>query len=300
MILLPNNIWKITGQKSGPTFCILGGTHGDEIVGVEVVDKLLDRFVLDRSEFEWETDQFSGTLYLGFGNPVAIEQGVRGTGGADLNRSFNFDDLLSEPSQSDRADLIRARELYPILKSTDILVDIHNTHADSEPFVCTGTFTKNHKELVSHIPVHKILTDPNFILSQDVGKQGLGTTDSVVNAHGGIGIAYETGSKTDRSHVDQVIQTLLGVLGITKPQTCLDQAIYSLDAIIKAPVEGTIEYIENFYQGWYQVKEGDKMAYINQTPICAPISGVLLFQKHKEKVFEGDSIGYIAKIDDII
>ena len=273
---------------------MLGGTHGDEMVGIEVVNNLIDKFVPDRSNYYHKTNYFSGTLYLGFGNPKAIKQKVRGTGGPDLNRSFDPSELKSKPKLTDRNDLLRARELYPLLQSVDILIDIHNTHATSEPFICTGIFSENHKKIVSQIPVTKILIDPLNILSKDFERKTLGTTDSVVNNNNGVGIAYETGSKTDRSHINTIMYTILSILGIDKSKIYTNQKIYQLQTIIKSPISGKINYKNNNYIGWIPVFKGQELANIEKTLIISPMDGVLLFQKHQEKVIQGDSIGYIA------
>lgn len=82
---------------------VLGGTHGNELLGIELVKML-------------RVKPIAGIEAL-VANPRATEKGVRFIE-TDLNRSF---------SEGESYEYRRARELKDITKSYDIVLDFHNT-----------------------------------------------------------------------------------------------------------------------------------------------------------------------------
>ena len=77
--MLPSNVWKIAGDdQDGPNVVVLGGTHGDEITGLELVRRLLRKLgVLNKAAGAYERCGVLGNLFLGFGNIDAILRGTR-------------------------------------------------------------------------------------------------------------------------------------------------------------------------------------------------------------------------------
>ncbi len=93
--VLPNQIWKFTnGENNGPSVLILGGTHGDEITGIEIIKTLLKGLKVNKkSSRTFINKHVIGNLFLGFGNPRAILLKTRGVSDRDLNRCFTKADL---------------------------------------------------------------------------------------------------------------------------------------------------------------------------------------------------------------
>jgi len=320
---IPKNIYHINGSKSGPVVTILGGTHGDELIGVEVIKKILELFKLNTIEhgMTHANKTLVGELYFGFGNPEAIKKRTRAAeDGPDLNRSFHMLELGAEVSKNDRYDLHRARELMPLFKNTDYLIDLHCTTKKSVPFVCFGDDSKEHRRIYSKIPVEYILTDPNRILPKDVGKVELGTTDHAVNMYGGslwsikkygykkgIGMCYETGQKNDTKEADAVFEVILGLLeeiGVFKSgfvrsvKTSIEmkQQVYSLTEIIKAK-EKEFLFEPHLSTGFAPVKRGEKIGYYPRTGEheYAPCGGRLVFQKSVQNQGASNSLCYVAR-----
>lgn len=90
----------------------IGGTHGNESIGVEALKEV--EAVLDRSTYNYDWT---------VGNPNALEAGVRFTD-TDLNRSAPGSP--SSPSYEER----RAAEIIELSKGYDAVIDIHGTVAD--------------------------------------------------------------------------------------------------------------------------------------------------------------------------
>lgn len=318
---VPEGIYHIKGSNGGPNVFVLGGTHGDEIIGVGVVKKILADFGLSNKESggTYESDRIQGNFFVGFGNPKAIEKGTRVVEeGFDLNRSFQINELEAEPKENDHYSLNRARALFTLFRETDLLIDLHSTHAKSVPFVCVGNSTPYHEDVYASVPVEYVLIDPDNVLPKDVGKDKLGTTDYAVNKFGGskwsekkygkkkgIAFAYESGSKYDVGKIDAVRDTVyqimqkIGSLNGNKVQSQgikYDKKIYKLADIIKARYDGGFEFEKGLKEGWVDVKRGATIGtyFQNGEKELMPQEGKLLFQKEKTNVEKGESLCYVA------
>ncbi|MDR7401974.1 MAG: succinylglutamate desuccinylase/aspartoacylase family protein [Armatimonadota bacterium] len=114
-------VWTVQGTADGPALGVTAAIHGDELVGIEVVRRLLDRL---------ETMPFRGTIRaIPVANPLAMEDLTRGTPLAveiaNLNRVFPGD------PQGDLVARLAHRLVENFLATVDHLVDLHagGTHA---------------------------------------------------------------------------------------------------------------------------------------------------------------------------
>ncbi|GBG33284.1 Kinesin-like protein [Hondaea fermentalgiana] len=211
-------------EQSEKRVTVLGGVHGNELVGIRVVKRLL-------SELEaghWEIDQQGAELVLGLGNPEAIKKGTRGSApGGDLNRSFPLELAKSieggEKAEAGKAQQLnltfeeqRARELGPLLMKTDILLDIHAANTPSDPFIrIAGRCTEDHMRVASWFAGlsnqeesrMKLLLDPFYRIGGKVC-----TTDEFVNVFGGTGVCLETGLYNDISMEQECYTRLVEML----------------------------------------------------------------------------------------
>ncbi|MDP4008378.1 MAG: succinylglutamate desuccinylase/aspartoacylase family protein [Candidatus Peregrinibacteria bacterium] len=186
MKTLPSHIYHFSGTKKGPTVVIFGATHGNEIVGANIIEQL--KKTLPKEEI-------FGEIYLIIGNPDALQKKVRFID-FDLNRLFgdDFEKLSAKNYYSLSIEERRALELAPILAKADYLMDIHSTIKKSIPFV----YIKNS---LKHIMIAKIF-GTKFVVSSLFyckAKSLHSSVDNFVDKAGGIGITYETGWHKDTS-----------------------------------------------------------------------------------------------------
>lgn len=106
-------VWIAEAADSGPTVGVLGGVHGDEPGGIEVVNHLLNNLVIER-----------GTVIAMLGNMAAIAARKRYTD-ANLNRSFVPTNIAAPPSSPQANESRRAQELMPYLDQCNALLDLH-------------------------------------------------------------------------------------------------------------------------------------------------------------------------------
>ena len=208
---------------------IVGGIHGNEILGINLVKSLASQFDVG----DLRVGRLDSEVVLIEGNLEAIEKGARGTSEyADLNRCFKAG-ILDEDLDNDDANVggmeyerQRAKELAPILGHLDVMVDIHATNKPSEPFVRVGGYcSSRHVDLSSWFvnlanisdgsnatkkarrKKLKLLLDPFCVLADEPS-----TTDEFVNLVGGTGICIETGHSQDLSLYQATYQSIIQLL----------------------------------------------------------------------------------------
>ena len=323
---LPSHVWHLKGTKPGPRVVLMGGTHGDELTGAELVRFVLKAYgLLNTKPCSLECPDITGELFLVFGNPEAMLRRSRSaTGGSrDMNRCFTPGQINQEKSHKDALDIKRARQLAPLLASADYLFDIHATSTKALPFVCFGNDSLDHRTLYSQIPVEFVLTDPNIYLSRPAGIDGLGTTDSWTNTHGGVALCYETGWENAVRDVPKHLLTILQLLELcglattsfTKKVKKVNdvrvrrnknkgvQRIYKLTHCkLVDKTKKSFVYAPGIEQGiWTNFSEGALIGrYDDGTEVCTPHAGMLLFPTASHKLLFGakvanQSLYYIAE-----
>lgn len=323
---LPSHVWHLKGSKPGPTVVLMGGTHGDELTGAEIIRLFLESFGLRNTKpHAVDCPEITGELFLAFGNPEAMLRRSRSaTGGKrDMNRCFTPGQIYAAKSPEDSLDVVRARQLAPLLARADFLFDIHATSSVSEPFVCFGENSPAHRTLYRQIPVRYVLTDPNIFLSRPAAIDGLGTTDSWTNTHGGVALCYETGYENAVEDVPTHMLTVLSLLescGLATEQfSRLVRLLNDLDGVAAgAPADQRVYKLthcelvdkskDDFYYAegmagaiWQSFPAGTLLGcYSDGTEVRLSMSGMLLFPTSSKKLQfrdpDGQSLYYIAQL----
>lgn len=286
---IASNIWQISGIMPGVHVAVLGGVHGDEKTGIEVVKKLHDMFANDEKKLE------KGKLTLILGNEEAIKIGKRGTTTEhNLNRMFS-DKHLAGPVL-DFYESRRAHELAPILKSADISLDIHSTSVPTIPFLPCA-FSPRHEKVYRWFDAGIVLADPDFVLG---GQRS--TTDEYVDYCGGIGICFETGYADDTSRLPVVTNGTLNILadqGLIATSSPLlppkpSYKVYRLTRKINLTKDG-FRYKKGFPQSFQEVKKGEIIGYHGDVPETAEEDGVIAFPRAADQWMIGHDIFFLAR-----
>jgi len=212
---------------------VLGGVHGNELAGLEVVRRLAARLSGGSASGPPEASLppqpllRQGELVVAEGNPEACERNLRFVD-VDLNRCFDRDIADSSSSSAsvvtpDAVERRRASELAPLLTGLDVLVDLHGTNKPSAPFArlpgpVDGAYLRRcEASFLSFLPsaCSTILWDPRQRIAAG------GTTDEFAlrNAppEGGVYICYEAGLASDISAVaaaEAAVESMLVGLGM--------------------------------------------------------------------------------------
>lgn len=289
LIELHEEIWQVNTQKDGPTITVIGGTHGNEQTGIEVVKRMHAQLT------SGDLRLAKGVLNLILGNPKAIDLNKRGSvPHQDLNRSFHLDLLQREPDGT--YEDARARLIAPLLEESDIVIDLHATNKPSEPFLAC-LHSVRHAKAYKWFPCTKVLTDPNFVLGGTPV-----TTDEYTEAHGGIGICYETGLAWDTSWAEDVLEHVKNLLkdqgliegAVVEGRTC-EQEIYEIVEPIILTDKG-FQYEPPFGErSWDTFAAGAKLGVHGTNELIVAFDGVVVFPKAAEHWREGKPVGYLAK-----
>jgi len=179
-------IYEIKGQLKGPTVTIMGGIHGNEFCGVEAIQSLVSDLKIKR-----------GKLNLIIANPLAIEKDVRAVN-VNMNRIF-LDEIDSQIK--DTYEYQRSLEIRKFLDDSDILLDIHSSGPDSQPFVITE---QNGIKYIQNLNFELVLTGIDAFHP--------GSTDGYMYNNGKVGICIECGYMRDKNSSNVAIQAVIDFL----------------------------------------------------------------------------------------
>lgn len=257
-----------------------------------------------------------GDLFLGIGNPEAVDRGTRSVSGVrDLNRCFH-ESFFESPEALLLPDQQRAAELKDLLASADYFFDLHSVSAkETVPFVGLTMFSERHAEVCRSIPVHHIL-DVQAILGQDVGiaideLTQTPTTCSWVNRHGGVGLAYEMGYQGDEASVPRATAVLVNLLvsvGAVHPAlrenlhieyardtAATDQRVYRLVHCERNTLKGFRYADPRYKRNFSPVREGELIGtYQDGEEVRATSDGLLVFPAGEQTLSSNQSLFYLA------
>ncbi|MFN7856408.1 MAG: succinylglutamate desuccinylase/aspartoacylase family protein [Acidovorax sp.] len=129
-------VHRFDSGKPGPHVLVNALTHGNEICGMVAASHLLDTGVRPRI----------GTLTISFANVAAYES-------FDQTRPFESRQLVHNLNRiwsgaeldgtAESPELLRARELRPVVAAADHILDIHSTSHNVEPFWVYPAYARN-------------------------------------------------------------------------------------------------------------------------------------------------------------
>lgn len=256
------DIITIKGEESGPTSMILVGVHGNERCGVEAIQKLLPKLRIDK-----------GTVHIGYGNPRAIEQGVRFIE-VNLNRMFKSDDTLSV-EQKNSYEYGRAQYLKEYMDQADVLLDIHaSSNSESRIFaICES----NADEIIKYLPVPLIVSGFDTIQP--------GGTDWYMNMIGKIGICVECGYLADPSATIVAEESILNFLvarghniGKTNRQEQRRIHVYEL----YYSKTDSFKLTKVFYD-FEEINKGDVIGIDGEESVVVEKDSIILFAHDRDK-----------------
>lgn len=188
-----STIQVIESTLPGPTLLVLGGVHGDEQCGVDLVRSIL-------------TGAYSpvirrGKLIAALGNLAAIDAGKRCIL-HNLNRGFLPDKIPCNCAECARIDVLKK-----LMNDADVLLDIHASFTpESETFLICE---RNAISLIEALPMEKVCFGFDTVQP--------GGTDYYMNSIGKVGICVECGYLGDPRSAEYArtsFETLLATMGM--------------------------------------------------------------------------------------
>lgn len=159
------------------------GTHGNERIGLRVA-KEIEKLNINKN-----------TLIIQTANEKAFKLNKRCID-QDLNRSF--------PGKKDgNYEERRAYELTPIIKSVDIVIDIHSTTSNLKDAFIVTKLDKKTREYVEVI-------EPKYVLNMKA------TKDTALISQAKVGIAFEYGKDNDPAVIRKITLGIMRLLEYLK------------------------------------------------------------------------------------
>ena len=170
---------KVQGN-GGKNILVIGCVHGDELIGERVI-KELRKFVV-----------LKGTLVTVVANTRAMEAGVRFIN-EDLNRVFPGN------SQGNHEEQL-ACSLIPLLKESDIVLDIHSTTTDTTSVIILTKVNQSIRKLLSIFNPRRVV-----VMGKEVGKTAL-------TGYCKTGISFEYGKDKSEKAYRETLSDILKIL----------------------------------------------------------------------------------------
>ncbi len=192
-------VHRLASGRPGPHVLINALTHGNEFCGMTAATHLLDKGV----------SPTIGTLTISFANVAAYES-------FDATQPFESRQLVHNlnrvwsPESLDGSDtspeLVRARQLRPVVAAADHVLDIHSTAQDVQPFWVYPHFVRNGAATLAMGRPNVHLVMPNGLGSGvPLIQHGLHGTAG----HHGVAVVVECGQHFLRATSDLAVQVAL-------------------------------------------------------------------------------------------
>ena len=282
--------------KPGPHVLVCALTHGNEICGAIVVDRLLREGLRP----------MRGTLTLALNNVAAFARFDRRNPYAsrfideDFNRVWT-PETLGGPRQS--AELSRARQIRPFVEAADFLLDIHSMLEPSPPVMICGPLEKGIRFAFEvGIPEHVVsdVGHANGTRMRDYG--GFGDASSGKNA-----LLVECGQHWERNAERvawQATWRFLRRTGVVDPQTAereieADAPRQMLVRVTEAVIANTASFrFARAFTGMEVVaRRGDVIAWDGDEPVRAPYDNCVLVMPVPNNVKTGLTAVRLGRIE---
>jgi predicted deacylase len=276
------------GSSPGSSVFFIGGTHGNEILGVLAVAAL-------REEIESGSVVLkSGAVRLAIGNPRAVRSNTRTTEREiDFNRIFKPNILDDVPVQGWEES--RARAIAEEIQRSDVTIDLHSTNLPSPAFACSSS-SEAHRSVHRWLPRVATVIDPERLVSG-----GGGSMDEYADDCGRVGICYESGHVGDLEAVIPVYNALKAILierGIIEgvlPEPPSAEAEYIVTGSISYVAGREFTFVSEKARSFAPVTKGEVIGYRGGEAVLSPIDGVILFpKKPKDQPLPPGVVCYLA------
>lgn len=255
---------EISGDNPGPTSIVLAGVHGNETCGIEAFKRIVSTLKID-----------AGRIIFAYGNPRAIELGVRFTE-ANLNRMFKSDSALSSADKQSY-EYKRAQELKAYFDQADYLLDIHASNTpESKPFIICEQPALT---IAKHLPISLVVNGFDDLEP--------GGTEYYFNQNGKIGIGIECGYINDPRSTDIAISSINGFLAAVGHinnynSTTELQSHAQMSDIYFSKTDNFV--LDKQFDDFESVAKGQVIGLDGGETISATKDGIILFARNRTKI----------------
>jgi predicted deacylase len=281
------SVHVVHGQRPGPTLFVSAAIHGDEIIGVEIVRRLLKTASLNR---------LRGTLLavpivnsFGFMNHSRYLPDRR-----DLNRSFPGS---QEGSLASRLAYLFKHE---IVERSDLGIDLHSAavHRTNLPQIRISPSKPETMELAQAFGAPLILTSK--VRQGSLRQTGQQCGVDILLYEAGEGLRFdEYAVRAGVSGILRVMRRQGMITGKVAPQPKVPSIVSNSSTWLRAPAGGLLR---TFRTTGDEVAKGDILGMIAdpfgeiETEIVTEVTGLVIGRTNLPVVNEGDGLFHVAKL----
>eukprot|EP00596_Hydrurales_sp_CCMP1899_P000544 CAMPEP_0119039380 /NCGR_PEP_ID=MMETSP1177-20130426/8820_1 /TAXON_ID=2985 /ORGANISM="Ochromonas sp, Strain CCMP1899" /LENGTH=559 /DNA_ID=CAMNT_0007003157 /DNA_START=109 /DNA_END=1788 /DNA_ORIENTATION=- len=254
---------KYLGERIIRKVSIVGGTHGNERIGIELIRQWVEnRNPIVRSTFD---------TALVIGNPLAVKKNIRFVD-SDMNRLFSENDILERSNEESGDEIQQAIDLNKQLGpkgvingeyGCDFIIDLHSSNSNVGLMAMGADSDKDHHTLrLSEYLLNKKEFQDLKICFSKLNKNESPNVDSISP----YGIAYEVGpiahGTLNYDMLEKTRQLVLGTLDFIEEQNTKLLQAASLDSTY---AESDIqEYVQKYEQTKFIESTKDKGVFVSQ------------------------------------
>jgi predicted deacylase len=269
-------VTTMTAAAPGPQVVITALTHGNELSGAHALGALLEQGIRPRR----------GQLTLAFVNVAAY----RRFDPANPRASRYLDEDLNRvwtPAVLDggrrTSEVLRARELRPVIEAADYLLDLHSMQLPAAPLLLAGLHAKG-RQLARRMGYPGVVVadagHQNGVRMRDFGR--LGDPDDPA-----IAILVESGQHWAASSVDVALRTCRQYLAaldvvapadldrLARPPTPAPQRVIEVSEAVTVE-QGPFRFVEPYLGLEVVPRAGTLIAHDGDEPIRTPYDGCVL------------------------
>jgi hypothetical protein len=277
----------IRGKEDGPTLFVSGAVHGDELVGVAIVKRIVQSKRLKK---------LRGTLIA---LPIVNVYGFNTLSRylpdrRDLNRSF------PGSKKGSLASRIAALFMNEIVKKSQYGIDFHSgaLHRSNLPQIRTQLDDPKNKELAEAFGVPVILDSKLRDGSLREAAADLGV--KMLLFEGGEALRLDDRMVRLGARGAMTVMEKIGMLPPMKRKETPPSYVARSSYWVRAPQAGMIRYEKGLGS---KVKAGATLGTIsdafgeNEGKVTAPVEGIIIGQLHLPLVNQGDALYHIATFE---
>lgn len=273
--------------KPGPCVLVLGGVHGDEINGVEIVRRMVDDKLFDQLEC-------GSVIAIPLLNVYGFIQFSRDAAdGKDVNRSFPGN---MKGSLASRVANTLTKQILPVV---DFGVDFHTGGSAryNYPQIRYSSDDAAAAELAKEFAAPFLIVKPN--LPKSLRKVSKGMGKPVLVYEGGESLRYDGYSIENGIAGMRRLLKAKGMLN-DAPEILRDPIHISKTSWVRAAQSGMFIWSQ---QSGAKVSAGEPLGYINdpygheEIPVLAHRDGYLIGHNNAPVVSAGDALFHIGNAD---
>ena len=277
----------VCGKSDGPAVFVSAGVHGDEVIGIEIVRRLLKSPALRG---------LKGTLIVvpivnsfGFINRSRYLPDRR-----DLNRSF--------PGNEGGSLAARLAHLFlkEIVSRSDVGIDLHSAavHRINYPQVRVSRDDDKARELADSFGAPIVMESP--VRPGSLRQSAIEMGKTILLFEAGEGLRFdEVSVRAGQAGILRVMKSLgmISGRGVAPPKA--KPQFFSSSKWLRAPMGGLLRSLKADGE---PVRQGDVLGVVSdpfgesETEVTAPFDGIIVGRAVLPIVNEGDAIFHIARV----